>query len=122
MWLVLGYLILPLMYYGVMENLASSVGELAIVVRVVGLSTLWILVYPPVISTALFERFNSRRLGEFANRVLNGMDTCSGDIMFANVLTWIAIPFVLSTIYFGLRKGENNYYETDKYDGNGTAH
>ena len=27
----------------------------------------------PVISTALFERFNSRRLGEFANRVLNGM-------------------------------------------------
>ena len=26
-WLVLGYLILPLMYYGVMENLASSVGE-----------------------------------------------------------------------------------------------
>ena len=45
-WLVLGYLILPTMYYGVMENLASSVGELAIVVRVVGLSTLlWILVY-----------------------------------------------------------------------------
>ena len=34
-----------------------------------------ILVYPaPVISTALFERFNSRRLGEFANRVLNGME------------------------------------------------
>jgi 6-phosphogluconate dehydrogenase len=27
----------------------------------------------PVISTALFERFNSRRLGDFANRVLNGM-------------------------------------------------
>ena len=27
----------------------------------------------PVLSTALFERFNSRRLGEFANRVLNGM-------------------------------------------------
>ena len=27
----------------------------------------------PVISTALFERFNSRRLGGFANRVLNGM-------------------------------------------------
>ena len=27
----------------------------------------------PVISAALFERFNSRRLGEFANRVLNGM-------------------------------------------------
>ena len=27
----------------------------------------------PVLSTALFERFNSRRLGNFANRVLNGM-------------------------------------------------
>jgi len=27
----------------------------------------------PVISAALFERFNSRRLGEFANKVLNGM-------------------------------------------------
>jgi len=43
-------------------------------------------------------------------------------MIFADVLKWIAIPFVLSTIYFGLRKGENNYYETDKYDGNGTAH
>ena len=40
----------------------------------------------------------------------------------ANALTWISIPFVLSTIYFGIRKGESNYYETDKYDGNGTAH
>ena len=27
----------------------------------------------PVISSALYERFNSRRLGEFANKVLNGM-------------------------------------------------
>jgi 6-phosphogluconate dehydrogenase len=27
----------------------------------------------PVLSTALFERFNSRRLGVFANKVLNGM-------------------------------------------------
>ncbi len=27
----------------------------------------------PVISTALFERFNSRKLGGFANKVLNGM-------------------------------------------------
>lgn len=45
-----------------------------------------------------------------------------GIFQFANVLLWTAIPLVLSTIYFGLRKGENNYYETDKYDGNGTAH
>ena len=27
----------------------------------------------PVITTALFERFNSRRLGTFANKILNGM-------------------------------------------------
>jgi 6-phosphogluconate dehydrogenase len=27
----------------------------------------------PVISTALYERFNSRRLGDFANKILNGM-------------------------------------------------
>ena len=40
--------------------------------------------------------------------------------MFADVLLWISIPFVLSTLYFGIRKSENNYYETDKYDGNGT--
>ena len=33
-----------------------------------------------------------------------------------------AIPFVLSTLYFGYRKGENNYYDSDDYDGNGTAH
>ena len=41
---------------------------------------------------------------------------------FADVLLWTAIPFVLSTIYFGLRKGENVYYESDNYNGNGTAH
>ena len=41
---------------------------------------------------------------------------------FADVLLWaLHVSFVLSTIYFGVRKGENNYYETDKYDGNGTA-
>ena len=39
--------------------------------------------------------------------------------MFADVLLWGAIPFVLSTIYFGIRKGENNYYDSDKYDGTG---
>ena len=40
----------------------------------------------------------------------------------ANALAWISIPFVLSTIYFGIRKGENVYYESEKYDGNGCAH
>ena len=48
--------------------------------------------------------------------------------MFADALKWIAIPFVLAMvimplwIYFGLRKGENDYYDSDDYDGNGTAH
>ena len=42
--------------------------------------------------------------------------------MFADALAILAIPFVLSTIYFGLRKGENVYYESDKYNGNGAAH
>ena len=41
---------------------------------------------------------------------------------FRDVLLWTAIPFVLSTICFGIRKGENDYYDSDKYDGNGTAH
>ena len=41
---------------------------------------------------------------------------------FAHVLAALAIPFVCATTYFGYRKGENIYYESDKYDGNGTAH
>ena len=56
------------------------------------------------------------------NKVLNGMRQCLEDIMLGNFLMWISIPFVLTTVYFGMRKGENNYYETDKYNGNGTAH
>lgn len=42
--------------------------------------------------------------------------------MFADVLRILAIPFVCATLYFGLRRGENIYYDSDKYDGNGTAH
>ena len=41
---------------------------------------------------------------------------------FADAIRGLAIPFVLATIYFGVRKGENNYYESEDYDGNGTAH
>ena len=48
--------------------------------------------------------------------------SCLEDIMLGNFLMWISIPFVLTTVYFGMRKGENNYYATDKYNGNGTAH
>ena len=35
---------------------------------------------------------------------------------FADVLLWAAVPFVCATIYFGKRKGENNYYDSDDYD------
>ena len=42
--------------------------------------------------------------------------------MFGNTLAILAIPFVLATLYYGVRKGENNYYDSDDYDGNGTAH
>ena len=35
-------------------------------------------------------------------------------------LAIVAVPFVLTTIYFGARKG--GYYDTEHYNGNGTAH
>ena len=41
---------------------------------------------------------------------------------FSTILLWAAVPFVLTTIFFGFYKGENFYYESNKYDGNGTAH
>ena len=74
--LVVGYLILPLMYYAAIENLASSMGEYQTLVK--GRWTVHAAVDlgvpAPVLSTALYERFNSRRLGAFAqSKILNGM-------------------------------------------------
>ena len=44
--------------------------------------------------------------------------------MTEHLLGWalaiIAVPFVLTTIYFGSKKG--HYYDSDDYKGNGTAH
>lgn len=40
----------------------------------------------------------------------------------ADALFWVALPFVCTTFLFGFIKGENNYYDSDDYDGNGTAH
>ena len=40
--------------------------------------------------------------------------------LLGRALLIIAVPFVLTTIYFGARKG--GYYDTDMYKGNGTAH
>lgn len=39
--------------------------------------------------------------------------------LLGKILLFVAIPFVLTTIYFGTRGG---YYDTDEYKGNGTAH
>ena len=43
-------------------------------------------------------------------------------MMLGDFLLWIAAPFVCATLAFGRLKGENDYYESDDYDGNGTAH
>jgi len=39
--------------------------------------------------------------------------------MLGNFLLYASIPFVLVTFYFGTKGG---YYDTDLYDGDGTAH
>jgi hypothetical protein len=40
--------------------------------------------------------------------------------LLGKALLIVAIPFVLSTLYFGSKKG--TYYDSDDYNGNGTAH
>ena len=42
--------------------------------------------------------------------------------LLGTVLLWAAIPFVCATLCFGAYKGETQYYDSDDYDGNGTAH
>ena len=39
--------------------------------------------------------------------------------MLGIALSFVAIPFVLSTLYFGTKGG---YYDSEDYKGNGTAH
>jgi hypothetical protein len=41
-------------------------------------------------------------------------------MLLGKALLFISIPFVLSTLYFGAKKG--GYYDTNMYKGNGTAH
>jgi hypothetical protein len=54
------------MFYGMTMTLANSMGELAIVVKVVGLSTLlWILVYPHLLS--LPHYLNALILADWGN-------------------------------------------------------
>ena len=40
--------------------------------------------------------------------------------LLGRALLIVAVPFVLTTIYFGSKKG--HYYESEHYKGNGTAH
>jgi len=40
--------------------------------------------------------------------------------LLGRALLIVAVPFVLTTLYFGAKKG--GYYDTDMYKGNGTAH
>ena len=42
--------------------------------------------------------------------------------MLGEALLWVSVPFVLTTVFFAFYKGENVYYESVAYDGNGTAH
>jgi hypothetical protein len=40
-------------------------------------------------------------------------------MLLGKLLLFACIPFVLITLYFGTRGG---YYDSDDYNGNGTAH
>ena len=40
--------------------------------------------------------------------------------LLGKALIIVAIPFVITTIYFGSKK--RHYYESEHYKGNGTAH
>lgn len=40
--------------------------------------------------------------------------------LLGKALLIVAVPFVLATLYFGSKRG--NYYDSDEYKGNGTAH
>jgi len=42
--------------------------------------------------------------------------------MLGEILIVIVIPFVVLTLFFGFYKGGEIYYESDLYDGHGTAH
>ena len=61
---------------------------------------------------------------DFANMTMNGQDpylqlTENNEPITTGIFGFVAIPFVLSTLYFGTRGG---YYDSKEYKGNGTAH
>mgnify|MGYP000222693099 CR=1 FL=1 len=40
--------------------------------------------------------------------------------LLGKILLVVSVPFVLATLYFGSKT--SSYYDSDDYDGNGTAH
>jgi len=40
-------------------------------------------------------------------------------MLLSDLLLWISIPFIISTVYFGTRNG---YYNSNSYNGDGCAH
>jgi len=42
------------------------------------------------------------------------------EYLLGKILIVVAIPFVVATLFVGSKKG--HYYDSDDYDGNGTAH
>ena len=120
--LVVGYLTLPLMYYG-QRKLASLVGEYQTVVRVVGLFTLlWILVYPLLLSAVhcakdLTPQFGCFRFqGSKWYEIYVWRASCS----LMQSQSW-QYPLYVPPSIWGTEKVRITT-KTDKYDGNGTAH
>ena len=63
---------------------------------------------------------NSNLIGWHAYSIKHlTMDAALSGFNLGTVLLFSCGFFVLATLYFGTRGG---YYNTDKYDGNGTAH
>tara|TARA_B100000214_G_scaffold186163_1_gene134200 strand:- start:1555 stop:1785 length:231 start_codon:yes stop_codon:yes gene_type:complete len=43
-------------------------------------------------------------------------------MILSDALVWVSVPFVATTVIFGFLKGDNDYYDSDAYEGHGTAH
>jgi len=56
---------------------------------------------------------------DWADHPLPTVDHTSSGLTLASVLLGGSGLFVLATLFFGTKGG---YYDTDQYDGNGTAH
>ena len=73
---------------------------------------------PTVLEKANCESIGGRRGHNVASPWIARVDHSSG-FSLATVLLGGSGLFVLATLFFGTKGG---YYDTDDYDGNGTAH